>query len=764
MAMDKVEVSISAKLSETFTKSFNKATTQLKAFSTALNKLSNVSSIASKLSVVKNEASAMNTAFRTTSTSVNSLGKNFSNLETKLKNSTTSITRLKKELAALQAQQAKLNLNPAGGKPNPTRPIPSSGAGSSLYADSGVALGTGVAGLFGAAAAFKDPLAFEKSLAQLTARGELNAKESKQMQGFLRTVAESSPFGSADVGDAATKLIQAGLNQGQIRDSIDSVLNFASANQTGLEFAATTLSDVSHQFDLPATEMGRVANVMSKAADLTTIDVYNMAESFKYFGTQASQLNISLEETSAFIALMGQMGIKGSMATRTVGTAFTRLADPTKEMEAAMEGAGIKAYDKSTGKFVGLQPLLAQFRVLLPELTDQAGSKLISEVFGNEAVKNMRAVLSQPEEVYLKWVDEMARATETNFIQKLAQQMQDTAGGRFKEFSSALEETFNILYFGRKDGKEGKGPLQALLNETLIALTNMILTMNKFVETSPEFFSALVGIGTLGSVGLIGLGSIGLLIGGVSGAFSQAATFAASFGTSLAPIGTFFASIGGVLQVFIGKLTFLNKIPFMTGILTFLKNPLFAKLLGGTFFMTALMALPALIGGIAQGFAAAGLTGDDFKVIMDSLTPILDLVAGAFKILNDIVKMVGYSIGITVGWVAKLIATYVKLQNTINGTNIPSTTFARDSKFLDSGGLGVSQPTGLLTSSSLGLNAAAFTSSGNSNFDVKNNITVNVNGSANKDIGSAVEEGVNKAMKNSSNQAGRQNRSRFVSR
>lgn len=764
MAMDKVEVSISAKLSETFTKSFNKATAQLKAFSTALNKLSNVGNIASKLSSVKTEANSMSTAFKSTSSSVNTLGKNFTNLESKLKNSTASITRLKKELSALQAQQAKLNLNPAGGKPNSNNPANRTGGTSSLYADSGVALATGAAGLFGTAAAFKDPMAFEKSLAQLTARGELNAEDAKKMQGFLRTVAERSPFGSADVGDAATKLIQAGLNQGEIRNSIDSVLNFASANQTGLEFAATTLSDVSHQFELPATEMNRVANVMSKAADLTTIDVYNMAESFKYFGRQAADLNISLEETSAFIALMGQMGIKGTMATRTVGTAFSRLAAPTDEMKKAMIDNNIKAYDDNTGEFVGLKNFLAQFRVLMPELTDQDSSALISDVFGNEAVKNMRAVLAQPEEKYLAWIDEMSKATETNFIDRLAKQMQDTASGRLKEFNSALEESFNILYLGRKDGKSGKGPLQALLNETLIAITNVVLTMNKFIETSPEFFAALVGIGTIGSIGLVGLGSMGLLIGGIGGAFSQAATFAAGFSGALAPIGTFFGAIGGVIQMFIGKLTFLNKIPFMTGILTFLKNPLFAKLLGGTFFMTALMALPALIGGIAQGFADAGLTGEDFKVIMDSLAPILDLIGGAFKLLNDIVRGVGYGIGITVGWIVKLIAAHEKLQLSLRSNKIPAVAYSNTPKFLDSGGLGVSQPNGVFNSSNPNLSAAAFTGSGNSSFDVKNHITVNVTGNTSDDIGAAVEKGVNKAMKDSASQAGRQNRSRFVSK
>jgi len=61
------------------------------------------------------------------------------------------------------------------------------------------------------------------------------------------------------------------------------------------------------------------------------------------------------------IGILANAGLKGSMATRALGTALTKLADPTEKMAGGMNAAGLAAFD-SQGKFVGLASILEQLK------------------------------------------------------------------------------------------------------------------------------------------------------------------------------------------------------------------------------------------------------------------------------------------------------------------------------------------------------------------------------------------------------------------
>ena len=83
------------------------------------------------------------------------------------------------------------------------------------------------------------------------------------------------------------------------------------------------------------------ADVLAKAASNSNTNVGMMGETFKYVAPVAGALGFSVEDCATAIGLMANSGIKASQAGTSLRSIFTRMAKPTKEVQAAMDQLGI---------------------------------------------------------------------------------------------------------------------------------------------------------------------------------------------------------------------------------------------------------------------------------------------------------------------------------------------------------------------------------------------------------------------------------------
>lgn len=186
---------------------------------------------------------------------------------------------------------------------------------------------------------------FEKSLKMVNALsgGALAASgKIKEIEQVSRSMSKQTEFSAKAVADGFGILTQAGLPVEDQLKEIRHVLDFATAGEVDMASAAQFLVDAVGGFNLEFSDTARVGNAMARAAMASQINLKDMGEAFKYAAPGAADLGISVEKTSAAIAILGKAGVKGSMAGTGLRAFFNRNANPrTNQQKGILKHLGI---------------------------------------------------------------------------------------------------------------------------------------------------------------------------------------------------------------------------------------------------------------------------------------------------------------------------------------------------------------------------------------------------------------------------------------
>ncbi|MGH8702854.1 MAG: phage tail tape measure protein, partial [Burkholderiales bacterium] len=150
---------------------------------------------------------------------------------------------------------------------------------------------------------------------------------------------------AADAAESMVELAKAGLG---VQDSIDGargVLQLATAaaieNAQAVELAANALN----AFELQGRDATRVADVFANAANAAQGSIVDIGIAFQQAAAAGRQVGLSFEDTSAFLTVLAQNGLKGSDAGTSLRTALIRLIRPTDEARARLKELGVEIRD-----------------------------------------------------------------------------------------------------------------------------------------------------------------------------------------------------------------------------------------------------------------------------------------------------------------------------------------------------------------------------------------------------------------------------------
>lgn len=252
------------------------------------------------------------------------------------------------------------------------------------------------------ALALKSSIDFQGAMNRLEASSTGTAEQIAGDMGRMRAAAiewgAKTQFSSTQAADALTELQKGGLSANQAIAALPSTLQLATAGQMELAEAATLSANTMATFGLSAGDMSKANDALAKAAALSTIDVRDLAESFKYVGPVARQSGVSLEFTAAAMAAMGESGIKGSMGGTALRGVLTTLMTPTAKQAALMEQLGLSTAF-ADGKMKSLPEILAMIEAHIKRTGNagQTGAELM-ELFGDRAGPGMLALLNKGSE------------------------------------------------------------------------------------------------------------------------------------------------------------------------------------------------------------------------------------------------------------------------------------------------------------------------------------------------------------------------------
>ena len=273
-------------------------------------------------------------------------------------------------------------------------------------------------------------------------------------------------------------------------EGIDGIMNLAAASGEDLATTSDIVTDALTAFGMSAEQSGELADVLAASSSNANTNVSMMGESFKYVASVAGSMGYTAQDTSIALGLMANSGIKASQAGTSLRSIMSRMAAPTKQVDAAMSALGLSIDDgegnmKSFREIMndlraafadsgismeeyeaGVAQLTAQFEAgeltekqynaAVEELATQAFSasgalnaQYASAIAGKNGMSGLLAIVGASEDDYNKLCDAVDHASDSVEYQgevyegtaaKMAAVMNDNLEGQITLLKSALEE------------------------------------------------------------------------------------------------------------------------------------------------------------------------------------------------------------------------------------------------------------------------------------------------------------------------------------
>lgn len=423
-------------------------------------------------------------------------------------------------------------------------------------------------------AAVKVTSDFESAMSKVSAisgatGGDLDALNKKAQEMGAKT-----KFSATESAEAFTYMAMAGWKTEDMLSGIDGIMSLAAAD--GLDLATTSdiVTDALTAFGLSASDSGHFADVLAKASSNANTNVSMLGESFKYAAPVAGALGYSAEDTAIALGLMANAGIKGSQGGTALRGSLTRLIKPTDDAAALMEQYGL-SMTNADGSMKSLGEVMNMLRDKLGGLTEAEQAQVAAQIFGQEAMSGMLAIINASDSDYAKLTDAIYDAD--GAAQQMADTMLDNLSGQLTLLKSALEGL--AIQFGEI--------LMPYIKQFVTWLQNLT---QKLQELTPEQKEQIV----------------------------KWAAIAAAIGPVLMVLGKLTSSVGSIITTF-------GKIP---GAIAKAKSA-FTKVstaIGG--ISAPVVAVVAVIGVLIAAFANLWKTNEEFR---NKMTAIWDGIKSKFE-------------------------------------------------------------------------------------------------------------------------------------
>jgi len=387
------------------------------------------------------------------------------------------------------------------------------------YAGLSAAIGTAIAKAIKASAGFEQAMAKVKAITGAT--GEQFAQLEKQSL----SLGSTTRYTAIQAAEAQSYLGMAGFKTTQILEAMPSVLALAAAGQMDLARTSDIASNILTGFQLKATEMARVSDVMAKAVTTSNTNVEQLGYAMKYIAPVAASFGISIEETAAAVGKLSDAGIQGEMAGTQLRAMFLRIVRPVKKAKDYMEKLGIQIKETSS-----LADIIQQFEQAFRRLTQAQQAEVAARVVGIEATSGFLTLIKNGSSTLRGFTEELEHSA--GAAQEMANIQFDSLTGAVEEMKSAFVDV------GISVGDAFSPALRSIV-EWITALFRGFKELDPALQTAIITFAAVTA-GVLGLAAAAGVLAIALQ--GLSIAFPPLLAIAGAIGLVTAGVAALYSS------------------------------------------------------------------------------------------------------------------------------------------------------------------------------------------------------------------------------
>lgn len=461
---------------------------------------------------------------------------------------------------------------------------------------------------------FEHAMSRVKSLTQSTnireGRTDRVEKEMAELEAQARQLGATTQFTMTQAAQAQGYLGMAGWTKDQIIKAMPGMLDLAAASGMDLARTADIVSDNLTALGLNASQVGHMTDVYAYALTRSNLNMEALGESMKYAAPAMHAYGGDIHDAAAAMMIMGNAGIKGSMAGTALRMGLLRLAGPPKKASKEMEALGVSLSDATRMAYESQAQLQAlginvdanktpteKMAYVLKELSAkmQGLSKdeklaAVGAIFGVNAASGWLAVLEQGPEKFEEFRNALRASDGT--AKQVAQTMNDDTRGAWLYLESAIDAVSNNV---------GTAFLPAL-KSIYEGLNPVVTSMAQWIGEHPGVIQAVGAMATAIAGGVLALGSFRLALAGINFVSTTIGMIQAT--AAMSALSTMTGSVVGVF----GRLTAISSAFATSGIAAGF-SAIGASLMGAAKAALAFIAAPwqalwGMLTGIAAQFGA----------------------------------------------------------------------------------------------------------------------------------------------------------------
>ena len=418
---------------------------------------------------------------------------------------------------------------------------------------------------------------FERQLVLTNAIAQGTVREFERMKQAAVDFSLVTTTSAVEAGVALQNLAQAGFTAQESLNSMTGVLLLAQATLADVAMSADVLTATIRAFQLTTLDTTRVANTFTAAitGSLATID--KLAFAMRQVAPVANLAGLSIEETTAQLAVLFNQGLRGEQAGTALRNVIIRLVRPLGEAADILREAGV-ATRTATGELRKLDDILRD--ISDAGITDAQ----LARIFETEALAGVKSLI-----LALEDVDEAGKSA----YERLRDEITDTdraievAAENLQTFDASLRIFQNNVVDLAKDIGEELAPLvvdltlfvQGLIEsfrnlnpETRelvltigglgLGVAGLLASINALAllfggpalaavkALVGALGSLIIGLGNMATASIAGTGALTGLATAARGAAASVGAFFATFGPGLAVLGVGAGVIAGVAKAF----------------------------------------------------------------------------------------------------------------------------------------------------------------------------------------------------------------------
>ena len=420
--------------------------------------------------------------------------------------------------------------------------------------EAGAAAVAFVADSVGAAADYEQAMDVFQAQSSATA-SEMDAVKAKAKElGADLTLPATS---AASAGSAMLELSKAGLAVAQSMDAAKGTLQLAAAAQIDEASAAAITANALNTFGLAAGEATRVADMLAAGANASSASITDLSAGLQQGGFAFAAAGQGIDDLTASIAILTNVGLSGSDAGTALKNAMMRLMDPTAEASALMHDLGVNVYD-ADGKMRPMRDIIGILNTAMAGMTDQERNAALSTIFLSDGMKAMIPLLDEGVEGFDEMKDKVnAQGAAADMAKAQMTGLHGAVGGLTSQVETlmleGLEPLLPLMAAGVMAAAEFAAGLQGQVGPAVSAVIGFIESAVTLVQAGFVPAIAAAAAGTLFyavtavPAALTALPILIGLLGGAAVGFVQAALAAAA---AAAPYLVVAAAVGAVVFAF----------------------------------------------------------------------------------------------------------------------------------------------------------------------------------------------------------------------